>query len=776
VVILTGFVAAGVMMMGLLSIPSTAYAQCTPLTSGLCKPETSWPHDYSFTQGINYWAVVGVVPTNPDDKDIYIYPSCASGTPVGGSGGTSGIDFVVGDFNHTTMGTYYPKVTYGNASAFHNVYWRNGGLIFPVSSPVFGQLGGPGAGCNMMQIYDVYLQQGQEYRIDFRQDLGSSANAALFRNPSMSAYWAGRSLRVFEIPTTGLEYYTAPASDWYGLVVFPIWNLPATEDFEVHVEKLNDCIPLSPGVCVNNKLYTAATGPANDYTFTQELPHWAIVAVLPDALDDKALLISQDCDGVNGIIQGAYAGVGDTDFIVADFNHTPVDQYYARIEGGNTLSDYSIQWDDDPDIFPVPGEITGTMDGLAGSSVCVKMWEVYLEAGLQYRISLDAWGPKDPHLALFRNPTTGTYWAHRGDRELELWGADYDIYTTSQSDWYGLVVFADERKTEWSSYKIGIEPLYDCVQLTSMVCIEDVGWPRDFTFTRATPYWAAVALSPSSGDLKELGVYQQCDGGGSIFAYSSNSGTSLVVGDFNHTPTGTFYPRVTLNYGESPYTVACDTGNETFPFDIVVEGTVGGTTGDCGLVRIWDVLLNAGTTYRIGFTRSGLADVRLALFRNPGSGTYWTDRTQAVWEYSASGNYTYTAPASDWYGLVVFPNVRLAVGNYTIRISNAFATGIDSEPFVPTRFALYQSNPNPFKTTTTIRYDVPASGGKLTLAVFDISGKLVRTLVDRVDSPGENTVEWDGRSPAGEQVSTGVYFYRLTAGDKTLTKKMVLLK
>jgi len=177
---------------------------------------------------------------------------------------------------------------------------------------------------------------------------------------------------------------------------------------------------------------------------------------------------------------------------------------------------------------------------------------------------------------------------------------------------------------------------------------------RDFAFTRTTPYWAAVALSPSAGDLKELGVYQQCDGLGSLFAYSANSGTSLVVGDFNHTPTGTYYPRVTLNYGEAPYTVACDTGNDTFPLDIVVEERL----RDEWRLRIGADMGRAPecrNDLSDRFTKSGAADVRLALFRNPGSGAYWTDRSQAVWEYSGSGNYTYTAPAYDWYGLVVFP-------------------------------------------------------------------------------------------------------------------------
>jgi hypothetical protein len=210
--------------------------------------------------------------------------------------------------------------------------------------------------------------------------------------------------------------------------------------------------------------------------------------------------------------------------------------------------------------------------------------------------------------------------------------------------------------------------------------------------------------------------------------------------------------------------------------DIVVEGTVGGTTGECGAVRIWDVLLNAGTTYQIGFTNGGPADPRLSLFRNPGNGTYWAERFQAEWECVEPVTFTYTAPASDWYGLVVFPEFRKKFGNYSIRISNASVTGIEPEPLVPGRFALYQNTPNPFNPTTTIRYDVPSGGGRVTLCVFDVSGELVRTLVDGVESPGQKTVQWDGTNADGERVSTGVYFCRLAAKSFTDMTKMVLLK
>ena len=62
------------------------------------------------------------------------------------------------------------------------------------------------------------------------------------------------------------------------------------------------------------------------------------------------------------------------------------------------------------------------------------------------------------------------------------------------------------------------------------------------------------------------------------------------------------------------------------------------------------------------------------------------------------------------------------------------------------------------------------------LAIYSIEGKLVTTLVDDTMDPVLKEVGWDGKDAHGNQVSTGVYFYRLTAGNRTLTKKMVLLK
>jgi flagellar hook assembly protein FlgD len=89
--------------------------------------------------------------------------------------------------------------------------------------------------------------------------------------------------------------------------------------------------------------------------------------------------------------------------------------------------------------------------------------------------------------------------------------------------------------------------------------------------------------------------------------------------------------------------------------------------------------------------------------------------------------------------------------------------------------ALYQNHPNPFNPSTTISFTLPEKSAT-TLSIYNVNGELVTTLVNRALEAGFEEVTWNGRDANGNQVSTGVYFYRLCAGKRTLTKKMVLLK
>jgi hypothetical protein len=94
---------------------------------------------------------------------------------------------------------------------------------------------------------------------------------------------------------------------------------------------------------------------------------------------------------------------------------------------------------------------------------------------------------------------------------------------------------------------------------------------------------------------------------------------------------------------------------------------------------------------------------------------------------------------------------------------------------LPMVYALHQNYPNPFNPVTEIRFDLPETA-PVTLTVFNIMGKEVRTLVTEDLSAGFHSVSWNGLNDAGSPVSTGMYFYTISAGTYHATKKMVLLK
>jgi hypothetical protein len=97
-------------------------------------------------------------------------------------------------------------------------------------------------------------------------------------------------------------------------------------------------------------------------------------------------------------------------------------------------------------------------------------------------------------------------------------------------------------------------------------------------------------------------------------------------------------------------------------------------------------------------------------------------------------------------------------------------------PVAPTRDSkLVQNYPNPFNPHTTIAFSL-AARGRVALAIYDVNGGIVRTLVNETRAAGAYELTWDGRDDNGVAVASGVYFYRLVAPGFTQTKKMVLLK
>ena len=96
------------------------------------------------------------------------------------------------------------------------------------------------------------------------------------------------------------------------------------------------------------------------------------------------------------------------------------------------------------------------------------------------------------------------------------------------------------------------------------------------------------------------------------------------------------------------------------------------------------------------------------------------------------------------------------------------------KPVIPVT-RLLQNYPNPFNPSTTIVYEI-GEEGPICMEIYNIRGQKVKTLVDGFKVAGMHRVVWDGRDDNGRRVASGIYQYRLTTRDGSITKEMLLLK
>ena len=100
---------------------------------------------------------------------------------------------------------------------------------------------------------------------------------------------------------------------------------------------------------------------------------------------------------------------------------------------------------------------------------------------------------------------------------------------------------------------------------------------------------------------------------------------------------------------------------------------------------------------------------------------------------------------------------------------------IKNNKALPERFTLHQNYPNPFNPVTNFDYDLPEDA-MVNITVFDMMGKVVRTLVNDQQSAGYKTLQWNAMSNSGQPVSSGLYIYTIQTGEFSKTRKMILLK
>ncbi len=185
--------------------------------------------------------------------------------------------------------------------------------------------------------------------------------------------------------------------------------------------------------------------------------------------------------------------------------------------------------------------------------------------------------------------------------------------------------------------------------------------------------------------------------------------------------------------------------------------------------------------------RDGYAHIDIYIQRVDTSGTVLWD-TNGVAICRATGNQENPQLVSDGVGGAIITWEDYRSGHcdiYAQRVDHeghAPPTGVPyngQAPELPQLFSLSQNYPNPFNSTTLIRYHLPAVSSQLSaisLKIYNILGEEVRTLVEKEQVSGYYSVIWDGRDSLGKEVSSGIYLYRLEAGEFRDVRRMVLLR
>jgi len=233
-------------------------------------------------------------------------------------------------------------------------------------------------------------------------------------------------------------------------------------------------------------------------------------------------------------------------------------------------------------------------------------------------------------------------------------------------------------------------------------------------------------------------------------------------------------PHYSTGNPETFQVIIADDGSITYQYKTVSAGTgctvgIENSTGDTGL--------------QVAFNTTYLHDELAILFASEPLPEPWMSMETLSGTVTAGSSAvlrvtfnTVDAELGDYEGTISIssndPLNPLVVVPVILHVTPGTSGADDS---LPLRFALETNYPNPFNPMTNIYYSV-GSTGDVSLQIYDLAGRLVRTLVKGKVQRGHYTALWDGTDNLGKNVASGAYFYRLSAAGFTQNRKMVLLK
>ena len=415
--------------------------------------------------------------------------------------------------------------------------------------------------------------------------------------------------------------------------------------------------------------------PPNQYyhSYQQTVNYWSAVGIRSMPGDDWDLELRADrvenpppCVDVLLGFSNQFSGV---DFVVADFNHTPMGEDYVGYVRYAGTQNGLLEWDSGSESIVVNAP---PVERTTGPTDVLEIWDVFLEAGKDYYLLIEATGGAQLQLLLFSSAGAGSYYLSRESAVCLATPGAGVAFSPSFSDWYGLVVVNDNGGPGTYAVEVGT-----CPPPTPLVSGSSVATPAangHYSFQQALEYWSAVGVRANgpetdwrvSGYENPAGSWWPvCFGALLTESYHPAGFVDFVAGNFNrgYVLPGTYYARVSEESGPGDARTEWDGGGSIFG----VGGAISeGMTSD-DLLRIWDVYLEKGVDYHLYLQRYG-ADIKAAVM-GPEAGT-WQSRFDAIVDTDEECAH-FIPTASAYHGLVV-ANDDGQNGSYDLRVFEQF--------------------------------------------------------------------------------------------------------
>ncbi len=727
-------------------------------------------HSFAASVSNPNWTVFGLRPPGGTDYDLHLFSDNNLFYPLASSSNTgSTVEFIVADYSRSRPGIEHLQVE--NLSGPYNYYdivWDGNGQSLHADGIEREFAWGANG---VVQIWDLPLNAGETVSFTLDPGAGIDMGMALFWSYG-DYYFAGRHVALWQEDAVGAGAaetysYSVSSGGTYGFVVWS--NNAAAGNYTIRVGPgptiLSEEVPVSSSADLQLYQYLALPG------------YWAGVAARPPSWIDPSLGLYDD---ENFTDEQASSDEPEGELELLAVQYASIDWDFLRISKSG-FGAIRTEWEQSSDL------LTGYEAGSWTSSHVVKMWDVALQAGETYVFR--EYHPFYPVARL----DTGLYLFSPGNGEAQgkpdavavsddqpaSAGGEWFTHTAASSGDHGLALVMNNESDD--SYSLWWGPYRGLAHGDAHSLEHEVIFGGTAVIASDWVVWGARP----NGD-RQVDMWLMNDS-----AYTTSSGYSLgvdgvnfIVADRNHLPDlDVLYPRFRVSGTPGPSVYAYEGGDgESIPFGDSME-TLELEWPEGAVAVAYDIFINGSiiipreVVIQVEILSGGM-DLGLALFEtdNPGGESIQTlADAQVLTDLNGPGGtetLSYTSYFTDDYGVVIF-NQNASGGSYRIRTYDPTVVSVDEGGGLPTKLSLSVDR-NPLSRRSEVAFSLPTDS-QVSIQVFDVSGRLLRTLASGNHPAGNHVVQWNGQSENGSPCSAGVYFIRMDTGSETRVSKVVKL-